>query len=93
MKLGTVRVMGAPRLALEVDGVAALPRGAGLSDVGDAIDRWPEVEEALTGAIRAGAYDPVEGEVEWLPPVLRPGKVIGVALNNSANKERIITGR
>lgn len=28
----------------------------------------------------------------WLPPLLRPGKVLCVALNNSANPERIMSG-
>ncbi|MGR6523287.1 fumarylacetoacetate hydrolase family protein [Rhodococcus erythropolis] len=31
-------------------------------------------------------------ELEWMPPVTRPGKVLCVALNNSANPERIMSG-
>lgn len=92
MKLGTVRIKGAPTLVVEVGGAPVVPRGTGLGDVADAIGRWAEVEPALAEAIRSGAHDPVPGEVEWLPPVVRPGKVVAVALNNSANKERIITG-
>ena len=30
--------------------------------------------------------------VEWLPPIPNPGKVLCVALNNSANKNRIMSG-
>lgn len=29
--------------------------------------------------------------VEWLPPVLRPGKICGIAMNNSASNERKIS--
>lgn len=31
-------------------------------------------------------------EVTWLPPVRRPSKIVCLALNNSANKDRIIQG-
>src|SRR5690606_23062240 len=32
------------------------------------------------------------GAVSWCPPIPRPGKVVCVALNNSANKDRIMSG-
>jgi 2,4-diketo-3-deoxy-L-fuconate hydrolase len=31
------------------------------------------------------------GEVQWLPPVPKPGKICGIALNNSASNERKIS--
>jgi len=31
------------------------------------------------------------GQIEWLPPVRRPGKICGVAMNNSASNERKIS--
>jgi 2-keto-4-pentenoate hydratase/2-oxohepta-3-ene-1,7-dioic acid hydratase in catechol pathway len=31
-------------------------------------------------------------EISWLPPVRRPSKIVCLALNNSANKDRIIKG-
>ena len=30
-------------------------------------------------------------DVEWLPPVPRPGKICGIAMNNSASNERKIS--
>ena len=33
-----------------------------------------------------------EAEVQWLAPVLRPGKICCLALNNSANADRIMQG-
>ena len=32
-----------------------------------------------------------QSDIEWLPPVPRPGKICGVALNNSASDERKIS--
>jgi len=31
------------------------------------------------------------GDITWLPPILRPGKICGVAMNNSASNERKIS--
>lgn len=40
----------------------------------------------------ASAADVVAtADIEWLPPVTRPGKICGVALNNSASNERKIS--
>ena len=42
-----------------------------------------ELEHRVTSAIAAGSLAPITPD-RWLPPVARPGKVIGVAMNNSA---------
>jgi 2-keto-4-pentenoate hydratase/2-oxohepta-3-ene-1,7-dioic acid hydratase in catechol pathway len=94
MKLGTVSVDGAQRVAVAVDnhGERAVLLYAGLT-LADLIEDWaaarPSVERAVTDGARKAV--PV-GELTWLPPVPRPGKVICVALNNSANADRIMSG-
>lgn len=52
---------------------------------GEAMQR--RIAAAVTG--REGT--PIDA-LHWLPPVPRPGKVLCVALNNSANKDRIMSG-
>ena len=94
MKLGTVSVGGAQRVAAAVDdaGERAVvlyqgPTVAGL------IEDWPAAREVVERAVTDGARRAVPvGELSWLPPVPRPGKVICVALNNSANVDRIMSG-
>jgi 2-keto-4-pentenoate hydratase/2-oxohepta-3-ene-1,7-dioic acid hydratase in catechol pathway len=49
----------------------------------------PGLSEAAAGRRGEGL---AIGDLEWLPPIPRPGKVIGVALNNSANVDRIMSG-
>lgn len=70
--------------------VAVLPER--FTDVEDVLratedDRHAAVGEALVSGVRL----PVVA-LSWLPPVTRPGKVLCVALNNSANPDRIISG-
>jgi 2-keto-4-pentenoate hydratase/2-oxohepta-3-ene-1,7-dioic acid hydratase in catechol pathway len=94
MKLGTVSVGGAQRVAAAVDdaGERAVvlyqgPTVAGL------IEDWPAARVVVERAVTDGARRAVPvGELSWLPPVPRPGKVICVALNNSANVDRIMSG-
>src|SRR3984957_15005420 len=94
MKLGTVSVGGAERVAVAVDdaGERAVvlyqgPTVAGL------IEDWPAARGVVERAVTDGARQAVPaGELSWLPPVPRPGKVICVALNNSANVDRIMSG-
>jgi 2-keto-4-pentenoate hydratase/2-oxohepta-3-ene-1,7-dioic acid hydratase in catechol pathway len=42
------------------------------------------------GALQAGRYR--FEEIEWRPPILRPSKICCIALNNSANSDRIMSG-
>lgn len=92
MKLGTVSVDGRQRVAVADGAEHAVILYQGLTIAG-LIEDWAtaraEVERAVTdGADKAV---PLSG-LNWLPPVPRPGKVICVALNNSANVDRIMSG-
>ena len=94
MKLGTVSVGGAQRVAAAVDdlGERAVVLYTGLTLPG-LIEDWPAAREAVERATTDGARKAVPvSELTWLPPVPRPGKVICVALNNSANADRIMSG-
>jgi 2-keto-4-pentenoate hydratase/2-oxohepta-3-ene-1,7-dioic acid hydratase in catechol pathway len=94
MKLGTVSVGGAQRVAVAVDdaGERAVVLYQGPT-VAALIEDWPAAREVVERAVTDGARQAVPvGDLSWLPPVPRPGKVICVALNNSANVDRIMSG-
>ena len=92
MKLGTVSVGGAQRVAVAVEGDRAVVLYPGLTMAG-LIEDWAASRAVVERAVTDGAYNAVPVSVlTWLPPVPRPGKVICVALNNSANAERIMSG-
>lgn len=91
MKIGTVRLVGGTTAVVEsADGkVVPLP---GYSHVDQVLGTPPEQLRAdVTEALARGEQHGPES-VEWLPPVVRPGKILCVALNNSANPSRIISG-
>ncbi len=94
MKLGTVRLNGAERVVIALDDEKAVPLNSDVTMDG-LIRDWTAARTALSEPAQRGRGEtgpiPVSG-LEWLPPVPRPGKVICVALNNSANVDRIITG-
>jgi 2-keto-4-pentenoate hydratase/2-oxohepta-3-ene-1,7-dioic acid hydratase in catechol pathway len=90
MKLGTVRVDGSQRVAVAVPGddqraVLLEPGVTVLGLIGDGAATVLEPHLDVRSAVPAG-------ELDWLPPIPRPGKVICVALNNSANVDRIMSG-
>ena len=101
MKIGSVQVNGRQRLAVAdsdttavvIDPAAVLGPPGG--DVGALIGGGPaamtRLQAAVASAASARASQPVTA-LHWLPPVARPGKLLCLALNNSANKERIIRG-
>jgi 2-keto-4-pentenoate hydratase/2-oxohepta-3-ene-1,7-dioic acid hydratase in catechol pathway len=92
VKLGTVRLDGAERVVVALDDRWAVPLDLGISMDGlirDWATAGPGLSEAAAG--RPGEALAI-ADLEWLPPVPRPGKVIGVALNNSANVDRIMSG-
>lgn len=92
MKIGTANVAGETRVVVAVDddrAVAVQPQVAG--SVEAVIAGWPDVQEQLRTAADAGTAVPAD-ELHWCPPIPRPGKVVCVALNNSANKDRIMSG-
>jgi 2-keto-4-pentenoate hydratase/2-oxohepta-3-ene-1,7-dioic acid hydratase in catechol pathway len=114
MKLGTVSVNGAQRVAVSIGGgdgggTAGDGSAAGSSagdrreeravvlyeglSVAGLIEDWANSRAVVERAVEDGWDDAVPaGVLEWLPPVPRPGKIICVALNNSANSERIMSG-
>jgi 2,4-didehydro-3-deoxy-L-rhamnonate hydrolase len=63
----------------------------------DVIASGPELSERIETALalarsRPNQLDPIPlDEIEWLPPVPRPGKICAVAMNNSASNERKIS--
>lgn len=91
MRLGTVRNETGTAVAVESgEGkVVLIPPYPNL----DGLLRMPEeqVHAAVEAALQHGDRHPVEA-LTWLPPVVRPGKVLCVALNNSANPDRIMSG-
>jgi 2-keto-4-pentenoate hydratase/2-oxohepta-3-ene-1,7-dioic acid hydratase in catechol pathway len=92
MKLGTVSVEGTQRVAVAVDDDRAVVLYPGLTVPG-LIEDWAASRAVAERAVNDGAATAVPvGSLNWLPPVPRPGKVICVALNNSANAERIMSG-
>ncbi len=92
MKLGTVRVDGAERVVVALDDRWAVPLDLGISMEGLILD-WATAGPGLSEAAAARRGEALAiADLEWLPPVPRPGKVIGVALNNSANVDRIMSG-
>lgn len=92
MKLGTVSVDGEQRIAVAAGAEHAVVLYPGLTMAG-LIEDWAAARAAVERAVEDGAREAVPvGFLAWLPPVPRPGKVICVALNNSANASRIMSG-
>jgi 2-keto-4-pentenoate hydratase/2-oxohepta-3-ene-1,7-dioic acid hydratase in catechol pathway len=103
MRLATWRLDGNVHYGFSRDGrrlhdLSALLRSAGIAAVPatllDFIEAAPSVHaraEALQAQVQESSGVPVE-QVEFLPPVLRPSKICCIALNNSANVDRIISG-
>ncbi len=92
MKLGTVEADGTQRVAVALGETRAVLLAPGATVAG-LIGDWANERAAVELATQAGAEEavPVAG-LSWLPPLPRPGKIICVALNNSANASRIISG-
>ncbi len=92
MRLATIEHLRrrAAVVAVSETEVAVLPER--FTDVEDVL-RATEGERDATvrAALSSGARLPL-AKLSWLPPVTRPGKVLCVALNNSANPNRIISG-
>ena len=92
MRLGTVSVGGGQRIAVAVGAEHAVVLYPGLT-MAELIEDWAGARAAVERAVTDGAAKAVAvSTLTWLPPVPRPGKVICVALNNSANGNRIMSG-
>lgn len=92
MRLAAIRLPDRTAAALRVSGAEVVVLPDRFADV-ESVLRAPEDERrAVTrDAVSSGEHLPLAG-LSWAPPVLRPGKILCVALNNSANPERIISG-
>ncbi|WP_064076084.1 fumarylacetoacetate hydrolase family protein [Prescottella equi] len=90
MKVGTVRVDDALRIVVELDDEPRLLDAAdGSLDL--LFDSGADVQERLVQGWKNGAAADL-ATLRWAPPLRRPGKILCVALNNSANPQRIISG-
>lgn len=102
MKLASFRTGGRDRIGA-ADGahliditdalaVASRPNAAPRNMV-EVIEMGDAGLSLLRGALAAGGNKRYAvGEIEWQPPVRRPSKLCCLALNNSANAERIMSG-
>lgn len=93
MRVGLAEVDGAVAvLARASDDEAAVVEGiASLDAVFLGVHSPGQLRDAVAAALDGGRRVPF-ARVVWLPPVRRPGKILCVALNNSANPERIMSG-
>lgn len=92
MRLGTVSAGGKQRVAVAIDAEHAVVLYPGLT-MAELIEDWAGAKAAVERAVTDGAGKAVAvSTLTWLPPVPRPGKIICVALNNSANADRIMSG-
>ncbi len=88
MRVGTIETPdGSVVVAAAESGAVLVP---GFADVAELLadDAW---RTAAKDALSSGAVI-AEDTLRWLPPVPRPGKILCVALNNSANPDRIMSG-
>jgi 2-keto-4-pentenoate hydratase/2-oxohepta-3-ene-1,7-dioic acid hydratase in catechol pathway len=83
MKLASFRAADKDRVGFSLDGVT-LTEIAGSPSILDLIESSGEIRDTYETYSAA--------EVTWYPPVRRPSKICCLALNNSANSDRIIQG-
>lgn len=93
MRVGLAEVDGAVAVLARVsDDEAAVVEGIGSLDaVFLGVHSPAQLRDAVAAALEAGRRVPL-ARIAWLPPVRRPGKILCVALNNSANPDRIMSG-
>jgi len=91
MKLGTVEIDGLTAVAIWVaeSKIALMPRH--YSNVDTVLRSQGAWSIDANAAIESSERYSTE-EIAWLPPIVSPGKILCVALNNSANPDRIISG-
>ena len=92
MKLGTVEHAGRPRAVIGLGGDEVLLLPEEITDVGALAAQDGEEFGAWTSRAMRRRERLDSAGLSWLPPVTRPGKILCVALNNTANPARIISG-
>ena len=105
MKLASFRYQDRDRIGFAADGhlvdLAAVAKGLGVpplpADMIALIESGQDGKRVLAAAAAyiGNGLEAVEridpASVEWQPPVRRPSKILGIALNNSASDERKIS--
>ncbi len=87
MKLASFRAEGLDRVGLSADG-ETIHEISGFRDILDLIEAGTDTLANL----KRGVETFQAGDVEWYAPVRRPSKICCLALNNSANSDRILQG-
>jgi 2-keto-4-pentenoate hydratase/2-oxohepta-3-ene-1,7-dioic acid hydratase in catechol pathway len=99
MKLASIRHGERERVAVAVNDaylVDVSDLGIPVTDMSDLISQGEPLLARLAAALKSFQARPEAGrliptsEVVWRPPVRRPGKICGVAMNNSASNARKI---
>jgi 2-keto-4-pentenoate hydratase/2-oxohepta-3-ene-1,7-dioic acid hydratase in catechol pathway len=83
VKLASFHARGKDRIGFSVDGVS-LNEIAGPRSILDLIEAGADIQSS------GETFS--TGDVSWYPPVRRPSKICCLALNNSANSDRILQG-
>lgn len=104
MKLASFQLEGRDRIGIAVDDSTIADLSLLLERTGPRAPRtvldvieagpalWDEVRRAAAGIAHGGAVLHRALDVAWQPPVRRPSKICCIALNNSANADRILSG-
>lgn len=92
MKLGSYVYRGRARTGVLDDHGTMVEIAGGLT-MQDLVRMGPKAADYLTEAAESNDRErTTESEdIEWLPAIPRPGKILGVAMNNSASNERKIS--
>lgn len=89
MRLASFQLAGKERVGVEcANGELAVIDG--IESMLDLIRRGPGGRRAADEAISSNSRISTE-DIAWLPPIPKPGKICGVAMNNSASNERKIS--
>lgn len=95
MKIGTIEREGVPLLVASMTYDQAIVLADVMADAPTDILQVISGNQTMLEAI-ATAIEGCQGQdidtLKWLPPVPRPRKIVCLALNNSANKDRIMKG-
>ena len=94
MKLASVKIKDTIVLALDYSDTHLLLLENLYADMQALIADAADAQEAIKERIASTASDSElivdKSDIDWMPPLLNPGKVCGVAMNNSASNSRKI---